>query len=193
MKCICLLLSAGLLASQCAAQKGILTQGVEMLASPGRLYLADNGFTLGIGICGQYERQFEYQWSVYSAADFLIFIKSQRLEIMAASFEAGLKYFPAIGGGHDIRTLRTLGKEGWFFKAGSGCVLSFLSLHGKGSAAADELFGGGVNRTKINPTFAFGGGYQTSPTLQFGLHALLIGDLPYIWYVTGFRVMAKLF
>lgn len=193
MKGIVLLLSTGLFACQCAAQKGMLLEGAEVIVSPGRLYLADSGFSLGVGICAQYERQFEFQWSVYSAADYFVFIKSDKVHVMAASIEAGLKYFPAIGGGHDIRTLRSLGKTGWFLKAGSGCVLAILSRGGRGSAAADKLFEGKAMTSKINPSFCIGAGYQTSPSLQFGFHAVLIGDFPHIWYAAGFRVLVKMF
>jgi hypothetical protein len=115
------------------------------------------------------------------------------MEIMAATVEAGLKYYPAIGGGHDIRTLRSLGTEGWFFKAGTGCVLAVLSLGNHGSAAAAELFGNKAMTTKINPSLSIGCGYQTSPELQFGFHGVLIADFPHIWYAAGFRVMTKLF
>lgn len=193
MKCIVLFLSIGLFACECAAQKGSLVEGAEVIVSPGRLYLTDSGFSLGVGICAQYERQFEYQWSVYSAADYLVFLKSDKLQIMAASIEAGIKYFPAINGGHDIRTLRSLGKTGWFLKAGSGCVLAILSRGGNGSTAADKLFEGKAMTSKINPSLCLGAGYRTSQSLQFGLHAVLIWDYPHIWYATGFRVLAKLF
>jgi len=193
MKGIVLFLSIGLFALPCAAQKGIVTEGAELIVSPGSLYLNDSGFSLGVGICGQYEIQFEPQWSVYSAADFLVFLKSEYLEIMTASFEAGFKYFPAIGGGHDIRTLRSMGIKGWFFNAGSGGVLALLSKGSHGSAATAKLFEGRAMMSKINPSFCFGGGYQSSPALQFGLHAVLIADLPHIWYAAGLRVMVKLF
>jgi hypothetical protein len=182
MKGIALLLSTGLFVCECAAQKGFVLEGVEMIASPGRLYEADQGFALGVGICAQYERQFEYQWSVYGGADYLVFVKSDKMEIMMASVEAGLKYFPAIGGGHDIHTLRSLGKTGFFLKAGSGCVLAILGSHGSEGLS-----------NEINPSLNIGGGYQTSQFLQIGLNGVLIGDFPHIWFTAGFRVMVKLF
>jgi hypothetical protein len=193
MKGIVLLFSIGLFAFGCAAQKGILIEGAEIMVSPGKLYLDKSGFSLGVGICAQYERQFEFQWSVYSKADYMVFIKSKYLEIMTASIEAGLEYYPAIGGGHDIHTLRNLGKTGWFLNAGSGCMLAILSLGSHGSKAAAELFDDGAMTTKINPSFSIGCGYQTSQYLQFGFHGVLIGDFPHIWYAAGFRVMTKIF
>ena len=193
MKGIVFLFLIGLMAFGCAAQKGMLVEGGEIIISPGNLYIKDSGFSLGVGICGQYERQFEFQWSVYSSADYVVFVKSQYLEIMAASVEAGVRYFPAIGGDHTIHTLRTLGETGWFFNAGSGCMLAYLSLGRQGSKAAAELFGEEATTTKINPLLSIGGGYQNSPTLQFGLHVALIGDFPHIWYMAGFRVLTKIF
>lgn len=194
MRGIILLFSAGLFACECAAQKGVPSVGAEVIASPGKFYSADNGFSLGAGICGQYERQFEYQWSVYGAADFLGFLsKNNFVKIKAATFEAGLKYFPAISGKHNIRTLHTLGIKGWFLNAAAATVLANLSLGDHGSAGTAELLEGRVETTKINPSLCIGGGYLFSPSYQIGFRVVLVGDFPHIWYAAGFRTLMNIF